>query len=159
MSKFAIKGDNFLFHESEVKSDDFEILSQSQDRWVLKYKSNVYHCDVIEFDRQQKRYLLSINGQEIEFSLMDEVDLMVEEMGMNEVVVQNIDKLLAPMPGLVLSIDVEVGQEISEGENLLILEAMKMENIIKAPGKGTVKKINVSKSEKVEKDQLLIEFE
>jgi biotin carboxyl carrier protein len=62
------------------------------------------------------------------------------------------------MPGLVLKIMVEPGQEVSKGDGLLILEAMKMENIIKAPTDGVVKSIEVEQSNAVEKNQVLIKF-
>lgn len=63
------------------------------------------------------------------------------------------------MPGLVLKLIAEVGQEIKLGEPLLILEAMKMENVIKSPGDGTVKAIHVTKGLAVEKGFLLMEME
>jgi len=69
------------------------------------------------------------------------------------------DNVKAPMPGLVLDILVEPGQSVQKGDNLLILEAMKMENIIKASGSGVVKNIPVHKKDAVEKNQLLIEME
>ena len=69
------------------------------------------------------------------------------------------DNVKAPMPGLVLDILVEAGQSVNKGDNLLILEAMKMENIIKASGNGVVKNININKKDAVEKNQLLIEME
>ena len=64
----------------------------------------------------------------------------------------------APMPGLILEINVKVGQEVKEDEPLLILEAMKMENIITSPRDGIIKSISVNKTDAVEKNQLLIEF-
>jgi len=63
------------------------------------------------------------------------------------------------MPGLVLSIDVKVGQSIKANETLVVLEAMKMENVLKAPTDVTVKSIEVEQGQAVEKNQLLIEFE
>ena len=63
------------------------------------------------------------------------------------------------MPGLVLRITVDVGQEVNKGDNLIVLEAMKMENIIKATGTGKVKNILVTEKQAVEKNQLLIEME
>ena len=63
------------------------------------------------------------------------------------------------MPGLVLEVAVEVGTVVSKGDKVLILEAMKMENVIKAAGDGTVKVIHISKGMAVEKGQLLIEME
>ncbi|MCL4126550.1 UNVERIFIED_CONTAM: hypothetical protein GTU68_064554 [Idotea baltica] len=63
------------------------------------------------------------------------------------------------MPGLILEINIAVGQEVKENDSLLILEAMKMENILTSPRDGIIKSISVSKGDAVEKNQLLIEFE
>ena len=66
--------------------------------------------------------------------------------------------LLAPMPGKIVSINVKEGQKIKSGENILVLEAMKMENMITSVKDATIKKINIKKGEAVEVDQILIEF-
>ena len=63
------------------------------------------------------------------------------------------------MPGLVLNLLVEAGQLVSKGDPLLILEAMKMENVLKATGDGRVKSVHVQKSAAVVKGQLLLEME
>lgn len=65
----------------------------------------------------------------------------------------------APIPGLVVKVLVEKGSQIEDGQPLIILEAMKMENIIKATGSGIVKAIKVSTKDAVEKNQVLIEME
>jgi biotin carboxyl carrier protein len=62
------------------------------------------------------------------------------------------------MPGLVLSVLVSAGQEVKKGDKLLVLEAMKMENIIKAGGDGVVAQIMVNQGQAVDKNQTLIEF-
>jgi biotin carboxyl carrier protein len=62
------------------------------------------------------------------------------------------------MPGLVLKILAEPGQAVNKGDSLIILEAMKMENVIKATGPGTVKAICVNEKDTVDKNQLLIEM-
>jgi len=67
--------------------------------------------------------------------------------------------LFSNMPGLVLSIMVNEGQQISAGDPLMILEAMKMENVLKANSDGVVSKINCSEKDAVDKGQLLIEIE
>ena len=64
----------------------------------------------------------------------------------------------APMPGLILDIKVRPGQEVKKGDPILILEAMKMENILKSPGDGVVKEIKVQTRQNVEKNQVLILF-
>ncbi len=65
----------------------------------------------------------------------------------------------APMPGLIVKIEVSVGQKVSPGEGLLVMEAMKMENEIKAKGAGVVKAIKVAERQPVEQGQVLITFE
>ena len=67
--------------------------------------------------------------------------------------------LLEPMPGKIVSINVKDGQKIKSGENLLILEAMKMENLITATKDTKIKKINVKVNDAVDVDQILIEFD
>ena len=63
------------------------------------------------------------------------------------------------MPGSIVSVSVEVGQIVSEGQELFVIEAMKMQNIIKSQVEGKVKKVNVVAGVSVSVDQLLIEFE
>jgi len=158
--RFGIKGENFMLQSDEISKDlDFEILSRSSKVWVVRHNHKIYHCDILDFDAITKFYKLDIDGKTIAFHLQDEVDMLVEDMGMNEVAAVRMDRLLAPMPGLVLSVDVEIGQEVQEGDSLLILEAMKMENVIKAAGTGVVKEIKVGQGDKVDKDQLLLLFE
>ncbi|MDD6659579.1 MAG: biotin/lipoyl-binding protein [Eubacteriales bacterium] len=65
-------------------------------------------------------------------------------------------KVEAPMPGTILDVKVSVGDSVSSGSVLCILEAMKMENEIVAPQDGTVASINVAKSDSVEAGQVII---
>ncbi|MGI9367287.1 MAG: acetyl-CoA carboxylase biotin carboxylase subunit [Ruegeria sp.] len=67
--------------------------------------------------------------------------------------------LLCPMPGLIVKIDVEVGQEVQEGQALCTVEAMKMENILRAEKKGIVAKINAGPGDSLAVDDVIIEFE
>ncbi|MFM2356593.1 MAG: propionyl-CoA carboxylase, alpha subunit, partial [Pseudomonadota bacterium] len=66
--------------------------------------------------------------------------------------------LLCPMPGLVVRISVEEGQEVQEGQALATVEAMKMENILRAERKGTVRKINVAAGASLRVDDVILEF-
>ncbi|UWQ26022.1 acetyl/propionyl/methylcrotonyl-CoA carboxylase subunit alpha [Leisingera aquaemixtae] len=67
--------------------------------------------------------------------------------------------LLCPMPGLIVKVDVEVGQEVQEGQNLCTVEAMKMENILRAERKGVVSKINAAPGDSLAVDDVIMEFE
>ncbi len=80
-------------------------------------------------------------------------------MGLSAFNTQKVNAIKAPMPGLIVEVMVEEGQEVVEGTPLLVLSAMKMENIIVSQGEGVVKSIEVKKSDAVEKGQLIIEME
>ena len=67
--------------------------------------------------------------------------------------------IISPMPGLVVSVDVEMGQEVEEGEAVCVVEAMKMQNIIRAEASGKVKTINVGAGDSVAADEIMVEFE
>ena len=67
--------------------------------------------------------------------------------------------LLCPMPGLVVKVDVEVGQEVQDGQALCTIEAMKMENILRAERKGVVSKINAGAGDSLQVDDVIMEFE
>jgi len=67
--------------------------------------------------------------------------------------------LLSPMPGVLVSVAVEAGQEVKAGEELAVVEAMKMENVLKATIDGTVKTVEAAAGESLKVDQIIIEFE
>jgi propionyl-CoA carboxylase alpha chain len=66
--------------------------------------------------------------------------------------------LLCPMPGLVVSLAVAEGQEVKTGETLAVVEAMKMENVLRAERDGTVKAIRVKPGDSLAVDQVILEF-
>ena len=66
--------------------------------------------------------------------------------------------LLCPMPGLVKAISVEEGAKVQAGDNLAVVEAMKMENILKAERDGVVKKINAKAGDSLAVDAVILEF-
>lgn len=159
-TNYSFKGKNFNIQQKDIKdADSFEIISAKDDQWVIRYKNQIKHCTIAAFDPKTKSYTILIDDQEVDIQLLDEVDNRIEAMGMNEKKIQALDQLIAPMPGLVINVEVDIGQEVQEGDPLLVLEAMKMENIIKATGFGTVKEILVDKAQTVDKGQVVIKFE
>ena len=67
--------------------------------------------------------------------------------------------IMSPMPGLVVSVDVELGQDVKSGEAVCVVEAMKMQNIIRAEADGVVKAVNVGAGDSVAADEVMVEFE
>ena len=87
------------------------------------------------------------------------MDRLISDMGFEMGSARNISQIEAPMPGLILDIQVSEGDTVQEGDALLVLEAMKMENVILSPREGVVKKIAVTRGMAVDKKHLLVEFE
>jgi biotin carboxyl carrier protein len=159
MSKFTINttdGLNFDIDSSDLESLD--IIEQSNGRYHLIFEGKSYTVEVLESDYLNKSYVLNVNEKEIALKIKDELDLAIEKMGYSMISATSGGKIESPMPGLVLKVSVEDGDEVEEGDVLLILEAMKMENIIKSPVKGKVKKVMVKEGETVAKKQLLMEL-
>ncbi len=122
------------------------------------YNSKSYNTELINYNEEEKSVLLKVNNSRYEVKLKDETDELLERLGIGTK--QNkIQHIKAPMPGLVIDIKVKPGDIVNKGDGLLVLEAMKMENIIKAPAQAVVKKIHVAKGKAVEKNQVLIEME
>ncbi|RYC70325.1 acetyl-CoA carboxylase biotin carboxyl carrier protein subunit [Spirosoma sordidisoli] len=124
----------------------------------ILYQDRSYNAEVLELNAAAKTVVLKINGRIHTIQLKDRFDLLLEKMGMSSAVAAKIGDLKAPMPGLIVGITVAVGATVQKGDTVLILEAMKMENTIKAPAEATVKAIRVQKGDRVEKGQVLIEF-
>jgi len=113
----------------------------------------------LEIRRNGKSYLLFYNGISLESLVEDErMARLKKSMGQSATQVR-VKEVKAPMPGLVVTVEVEPGQKVKKGDGLLIIEAMKMENEIKAPFDATVKEIKVGIKQAVEKNQVLIIFE
>ena len=103
--------------------------------------------------------VLNVNGTDYEVSIKDKNDLLLQQLGISVKSSSAVQFIKAPMPGLIINVSVNPGDEVKKGDTLLILEAMKMENVIKSPRDGKVKKVNVSLRNAVEKNQVLLEFE
>ncbi len=145
------------------------ILNGKKFNWdVIKVKENTYHIlkdnksynlEVLSVNRVEKSFFIKVDGIKYRFSAKDKYDELLHSLGMDAAISSKVSDLKAPMPGLVLEVSVEGGQQVSKGDALLILEAMKMENVIKSPTDGVIKSISVNKGETVEKNQLILNFE
>ena len=142
---------------SDVDSLD-SILVNENTLHVLD-KNSAFDVEIIHSNFLNKTITLSINGNIYDVKLEDEYDQQIKKMGLLAVTTQKLNEVKAPMPGLIVDVLVEVGQEVIEGTALLVLSAMKMENVILAQGEGVIKSVEVKKDDAVEKGQLIIEME
>ena len=117
-----------------------------------------HKAELIEYLAEEKTYRISVNGKNLDVKIKDRHDILLDQLGMGNLTSQKLNQVKAPMPGLILEIKVAPGDTVKKGDQLLILEAMKMENVLKSPGDGEVKAILVKKGDSVEKNQIMIQF-
>ena len=147
--------DKFDVESGQVQS----LYPQSSDSVIVQINNKNYLVERDPDHRDSKHMTLKIDGKKANIEIRDEVDVIIDQLGMEiaEQVVQG--DILAPMPGKIIEIKVKPGDEVETGGSLLILEAMKMENILKSHGEGIIQKIHVSEGQTVEKGTLLISMD
>ncbi len=115
-----------------------------------------YTVEIVEAVHAEKTFRIKVNGELYTAKATDHFDALLRQLGMDKTTASKAYDLRAPMPGLVLEVKVKEGGQVQKGDSLLLLEAMKMENILKAPSGGTVKKVCVTRGDKVEKNAILL---
>lgn len=106
-----------------------------------------------------ERYSVLVDGKRVDVTIESERTRLIKQFGRIGHVVHTRMEILAPMPALVVRVEVEVGQDVKPGQGLIILEAMKMENELRAHAEARVKEIFVKKGQAVEKGELLMRLE
>jgi biotin carboxyl carrier protein len=137
---------------------DWNVKDLGNGHYHILHQHKGYRAELVKIDREARTVELKINGERLTVQLRNQFDLLLEKMGMTSSSAGKLNVIKAPMPGLIIDLRVKAGDNVKQGDALLVLEAMKMENIIKAPGEGTVKQVKIKKGDTVEKSQVLIQF-
>lgn len=163
-----------MYHVNVNKTEKFDVsfnenkilLNNSEAEFSMKNIANntfhvllgnkSYNVELVEFNEENKIAIIKVNGNKYECEVKDQFDDLLKSLGLDNLNSKKVNDIKAPMPGLVLKTLIEEGQEFKKGDNLLVLEAMKMENILKAPADGIIKQIKVKPGDKVEKNEVLI---
>jgi len=124
----------------------------------ILYKNRSFHAEIIEINKEEKTCSIKVNSNIYSMLITDQFDELLHQLGMDTASTLKVSDIKAPMPGMVLKILAAEGEHVKKGGNLLVLEAMKMENIIKAPADVEIKTIKVKAGDKVEKNQVMLIF-
>ena len=127
--------------------------------WHIIHQLKSYNVEVISFDSALKTAIIKVNNNLYHITAKDRYDVLLEQMGLANIANTKVSEVKAPMPGMVLKVFVAEGDNVSKGSNLFVLEAMKMENIIKSPDDVMVKSIKIKPGDKIEKGQVLVQFD
>ena len=148
------------FDGKEVIGTDGAVVQWEDHRFFkLTYNGKTFNGELMADGTESNELRVKINHREFHVRKKGELDDLIAAMGLDKPKVRRLKEMQAPMPGRIVNIAVAIGQELQPGDEVLSLEAMKMENVLKAEGVGIVKAINVQKDQVVEKGSVMIEFE
>jgi len=153
---FDKKAETVMLNGHAVNAD---VVKLDKNKFHVIINNSSYNIELLAKDENAKNQIILVNGQKQSIEIKDKYDDLLKQLGMDKLMGNKANLLKAPMPGLVLKVLVTEGQAVKKGDGLLILEAMKMENIIKASSDGMVKKIHIEEKNIVDKNQKMIEFE
>lgn len=143
----TVDGDRLEAHWAPIPGTPLIHLLLGKDSWTVA-------CQPL--DSTGKRWALGAAGERLEADVQDDRAKQIEALtgtGRKDAV----DRVIkAPMPGLVVRVEVTVGQEVAAGTGLVVVEAMKMENELRAQGRGVVERIHVQAGDRVEKGAPLV---
>ena len=116
---------------------------------------------ILQFVKAQDglNFEYNLKGNKIQAQVYDQAQFEVKGYMAPPKKIDYAKSIISPMPGAIVSVSVEPGQVVQDGQELLVIEAMKMQNLIKAQIDGKIKKVNVKPGQSVAVDELLIEFE
>ncbi len=151
-------GENNTHEISAAELAALDAITFTESEAHLIRNGKVYHCELLIYDPSDLKLDLKVNGRIFTVRIDGPLQQLVKQLGFATTAASADTDITAPMPGLILSIAVAAGDAIEAGTPLVVLEAMKMENVIKASAPGTVKAIHVTQGQAVDKRQLLIEL-
>lgn len=149
-------------YEFQLVANDSENIDQSElsgQKVHLLHNNKSFAVELLKNDFVNRNYSVKVNGNLYQVNVGTPLDALIKEMGLSLGNDSIQDEILAPMPGIILEVNVAEGDAVKKGDSLCVLEAMKMENTLTASRDGIVKTVNIAKGETVDKGKLLVEFE
>lgn len=156
---YKVKANEFVFSFDEKETAVVDLIKKSPTEFNIISNYRSVNAKLVEADVTGKKLTIEVDGENYEIEIKDELDQMLDIMGFGIAVTKHIKEIKAPMPGMVLEIAVLDGQDVNEGDKILILGAMKMENSILTHANAKIKRIAVAVGQAVEKGQVLVELE
>ncbi len=145
------------YHKIDENALYLDIANVKNNQFHILQNGISYNATLVE--KNDRNLTIKVNGNLYEVAIEDEYDLLLEQLGMEFGKAGLLEDIKAPMPGMVVEVKVQPGDTVTKDQPLVILEAMKMENVLKAPADATIGSVSVNQEDKVDKNQVLITFE
>ena len=151
---------NWIFDGKDMPTASGAAITWHDHRFFdITHNGVVFHGEIVQDQSENRELTIKINHRVFQVKRKGELDEIIASLGFDKPKIRKLKELAAPMPGRVTSIHIELGQAIQPGDPILSLEAMKMENVLKAEGIGVVSAINIQQGDVVEKGSVLVSFE
>lgn len=150
-----LRGEQVIVDGEAVSAELLHVAGTQLRRLALNGAS---HRVVATAGEARGTWALQLDGERLHVEVVDERTRTIRAMTARSSTHQGPKPVRAPMPGLVLRVDVEAGQQVNAGQGVVIIEAMKMENELRADAAGVVARILVQPGTAVEKGTVLVEF-
>ena len=161
MIKATVNGKEFTVDGKNLDGNpvEWDLLEVRDNTFHIIMNNKGYSAVLVSHNPDEKTMTINVNGNDYEIAVKDKYDILLQQMGISAKSSTTVNNIKAPMPGLIVNILAPEGTEVKKGDGLLILEAMKMENAIKSPRDGKIKRVHVQLRQAVEKNQVLLDFE
>lgn len=161
MIKAKVSGKEYTIDGKNMDGNpvEWDLLEVRDNTFHIIMNNKGYSAVLVSHNPDEKTMTINVNGNDYEIAVKDKYDILLQQMGISAKSSTTVNNIKAPMPGLIVNILAPEGTEVKKGDGLLILEAMKMENAIKSPRDGKIKKVHVQLRQAVEKNQVLLDFE
>jgi len=147
------------FNISKDQISNLDAVQTSDSKHHILQDNTPYIAEITGSHFNEKKYSVKVNNNTYDVAISNALDGLISDMGFAVGASKQVNAIKAPMPGLILDINVNVGQEVKEDDPLLILEAMKMENSLRAIDNVKIKSILVEEGDNLMVDQTILEFE
>lgn len=151
--------ENYEFQLVKKNTENIDQTELSGQKIHLLHNNKSFEIELLENEFINRNYSVKVNGNIYRVNVGTPLDALIKEMGLSLGNDSFEDEIHAPMPGIILEVNVAEGDEVKKDDSLCVLEAMKMENTLTASRDGIVKTVNIAKGDTVDKGKLLIELE
>jgi biotin carboxyl carrier protein len=150
-NKFSFKEKNYSF-EYKMLDKSIMLLRINEKNFIIEYELN-------EDEKENNEFTFNIDSHKITMVCKNELDILIDKISGGKKDSKQKNEIISPMPGVILKLNVREGDEVKKGDVILVLEAMKMENEIKAVRDCKIKKVSVEEKKSVNKNELLVVLE